>query len=48
MLALVELLEYFDAIGRFHYVNWDPADGKICGRADLMKGISTDLWSTHQ
>jgi predicted SAM-dependent methyltransferase len=25
----VELLEYFDATGRFHYVNWDPADGKI-------------------
>jgi predicted SAM-dependent methyltransferase len=25
----IELLEYFDAGGRFHYVNWDPADGKI-------------------
>jgi len=25
----VELLEYFDASGRFHCANWDPADGKI-------------------
>jgi predicted SAM-dependent methyltransferase len=25
----IELLEWFDVSGRFHYVNWDPADGKI-------------------
>ncbi len=25
----VELLEYFDAAGKFHFTDWDPADGMI-------------------
>lgn len=25
----IELLEYFDSSGHFHYVDWDPEDGKI-------------------
>lgn len=25
----VELLEYFDADGKFHFTDWDPADGVI-------------------